>query len=178
MAVTKAGRLCDVSMILVGRRLDADELSRLTKDPSLTEELLDEDDDEHQDEDERPRALYLDKAWHGLHFLLTGSAWDTTDGAGEAVLGGEEIGDDVGYGPARLLRPDRVSAIAAGLRDVEGDTLRARYDAAALTAADIYPGVWDEPDVFDAYLGPYFDSLRIFYIAAADEGQAVLLAIT
>jgi Domain of unknown function (DUF1877) len=157
-------------MILEGRRLEPDELSRLTKDPSLTEELL--------DGDETPFALYLDKAWHGIHFLLAGSAWDTTAGAGEAVLGGAEIGDDVGYGPARLLTPDRVSVIAADLRTVELSSLRARYDAAALAAADIYPGVWDESDVFDTYLGPYFETLREFYVAAADEGQAVLLAIT
>jgi hypothetical protein len=157
-------------MILVGRRLNADELSRLTKDPSLTDELL--------DQTEVLPELYLDKAWHGIHFLLAGSAWDTTGGAGEAVLGGEEIGDDAGYGPARLLTPDRVSAIAAGLSTVQVQTLRARYDAAALSAADIYPGVWDEPDVFETYLGPYFEELRTFYMAAAQQGDAVLLAIT
>jgi hypothetical protein len=156
-------------MILVGRRLDVDEVSRLLADPSFAQELIEDYD--------KPTALDIDKAWHGIHFLLAGSAWDTTHGVGEAVLGGEEIGDDVGYGPARLLRPDRVSAIAAGLSTVEVGTLRTRYNAAALSAADIYPGVWDEPDVFDTYLGPYFETLRTFYVAAAGEGQAVLLAI-
>jgi Domain of unknown function (DUF1877). len=35
----------------------------------------------------------LDEAWHGVDCLLTGTAWDLGDGpAGEAILGGEEIG--------------------------------------------------------------------------------------
>ena len=62
------------------------DLRRLLADPSLTRELL--------DEEETPLELDLDKA--------------TTDGAGEAVLGGgDPIGDEVGYGPARLLKPER-----------------------------------------------------------------------
>jgi hypothetical protein len=76
-----------MGMILVGRRLNQDDLRRLLADPSLTHDLL--------DEEESALELDLDKAWHGLHFLLADSAWETVDGAGEAVLGGDPIGEDV-----------------------------------------------------------------------------------
>ena len=40
------------------------------------------------------RSLSLDKAWHGVHFLLAGTV--EPDGAllGQAVLGGTEVGED------------------------------------------------------------------------------------
>jgi hypothetical protein len=154
-------------MIFKGRRLTSEQAADLAADPSQAVSLLDREDD----------VLDLDKAWHGIHFLLTGSAWETSPGAGEAVLGGDPIGDDLGYGPARLLSAERVQLVAAGLRDVTPDDLRARFDVAALLAEAIYPQVWDDED-FAIYLLPNFLGLQAFYVAAADEKQAVLLAIT
>ena len=78
-------------MIFVGCRLEPARAAG----PDV-EELL------HQEHEQR---FDLDKAWHGIHFLLTGSAWETTPGAGESVLGGDPVGPDRGYGPARLLDP-------------------------------------------------------------------------
>ena len=68
-------------------------------------------------------------------------------------------------------------AVAAGLREVTTEDLRARYEPGALTEAAIHPQVWDGDD-FDAYLLPHFTELREFYVAAAGQGQSVLLAIT
>ena len=56
--------------------------------------------------DDEGSVADLDKAWHGLHYLFTG-----TDEGGNSPLdflavGGEEIGTiEVGYGPARALEP-------------------------------------------------------------------------
>lgn len=158
-----------MSMILIGCRLTPDDHRRLLADPSITADLLHGDGFEPE--------LDLDKAWHGIHFLLAGNAWKTSDGAGEAVLGGEPIGDDVGYGTARLLGPEQVRAVAAGLEPITVDTLRPRFDLAALGEAEVYPTIWDEEDAFETYLAPHFVTLRAFYLAAADAGQAVLLAI-
>lgn len=165
-------------MVLIGHRLTADEFRAVQENPESVEELLFgdfEDDDAEMPEPE----LDLDKAWHGIHFLLNGAAWTVGEGAGAAVLGGEEIGEDNGYGPARLLGPQAVQAIAAGLGALSVEALRARFDPQAMDAADIYPGIWDEGiEAFDTYLGPYFAQLREFYQAAAAGGQAVLLALT
>lgn len=77
-----------------------------------------------------------------------------------AALPEEEIGTDGGYGPARLVRPDAVRAVAAALDAVDIETLRARFDPAAMTAADIYPGLWADDahttNEFDVYLAPNF----------------------
>lgn len=163
------GRLSAMGMILVGRRVTAADHQRLLADHSLTDTLLYADRTEPD--------LDVDKAWHGIHFLLAGNAWETTAGAGEAVLGGEPVGEDAGYGPARLLGPEQVRTVAAALTPITVDTLRSRYDGPALEDAEVYPQIWDEEDVFDTYLAPNFTRLRDFYRAAADAGQAVLLAI-
>ena len=164
-------------MVLIGRRLSADDLRAVNEDPEAVATLLfgdlDDDDAGMPDPD-----LDVDKSWHGLHFLLTGTAWDVVEGAGEAILGGEEIGEDNGYGPARLISAETVGAVAAALDAVDMTMLRARFDPRAMAAADIYPEIWNGSDVFDSYLAPNFAALREFYRTAATNGQAVLLALT
>ncbi|QLQ36838.1 YfbM family protein [Micromonospora robiginosa] len=158
-----------MGMVLIGRRLSGPELSAAAADPTTVAPLLHGDDP----------LLDLDKSWHGLHYLLTGTAWDTDDGAGAAILGGEPIGDDVGYGPPRLLAPDAVRAVADGLDAVNEATLRARFDPDAMTDEGIYPAIWhDGDDEFDTYLWPSFVELRRFYRTAATQGEGVLLAVT
>ena len=152
-----------MGMLFVGRRLSGDELRAVREDAAVVPSLFIE-----------APELDLDKAWHGIHFLLTGSAWEVGEGAGAAILGGEPIGPEVGQGPARLLGPELVRAVADGLAAIDAGTLRERFDPAAM--AEIYPSVWDED--FDTYLAPYFAALREFYRLAAAEGQAVLVAVT
>lgn len=61
-------------------------------DPEQIEGFLYESDGSSDDEE------YLDKAWHGLHFLFTGTAWEGDPPLNFLVSGGREIGDvDVGY---------------------------------------------------------------------------------
>lgn len=164
--------------MLIGHRLSAEELAVLRADPTAVDTLLygDLDDD---DEAEMPEPeLDLDKSWHGIHYLLTGTAWQIGEGAGAAILGGDEIGQDGGYGPPRLLGSDTVRAIAAALDALDVEALRARFDPQAMAAADIYPAIWTNgTDEFD-YLMSHFTELRRFYSLAAANGQAVLVAIT
>ncbi|RKE11437.1 uncharacterized protein DUF1877 [Catellatospora citrea] len=164
-----------MSMVLIGRRLSAGELQAVLDDAAVVDDLLYgdlEDDDGEMPEPE----LDLGKSWHGVHYLLTGTAWDISQGAGEAVLGGEEIGEDGGYGPARLFTPEAVRAVAAALDALDVDALRARFDPQAMTALDIYPNLWAEME-FD-YLAQNLTDLHRFYRSAADDGQAILLVIT
>ncbi|SCF18005.1 protein of unknown function (DUF1877) [Micromonospora viridifaciens] len=167
-----------MGMELIGRRLSADELRAVLDDPATVDTLLygdlDDDDAEMPDPD-----LDLNKLWHGLHYLLTGTAWEIGDGAGAAILGGEDIGEDGGYGPARLLDAETVRAVSTALDTLNIDTLHARFDANAMTAAEIYPNVWARnADDFDSTFAPAFADLCQFYRVAAAHGQAVLLAIT
>ena len=78
----------------------------------------------------------------------------------------------------RLLSPQRVKAVAASLGGIDAAALGSRMDAKAMEAAEVYPMIWDEADVFDSYLAPLYDSLREFYAAAAEADEAVIQAIT
>jgi hypothetical protein len=117
----------------------------------------------------------LDKAWHGIHFLLTGSADGDAPPLAWAVLGGEEIGEDMGYGPARFLTADRVRAVAEALPADEA--FLAAFDGAAMDAADVYPGpMWsDDDDQPRRYLLDAYHRLVAFYRSAAARGDAALL---
>jgi hypothetical protein len=152
-------------MVWTAFRRDAETARALCEDPDGVEELLEADD---------ATSVDVDKAWHAIHWLLTGSDDATPAVVSAAILGGEPVGDDVGYGPARILSPSDVGAVAAALRELDAPTLRGRMDGPAMTEAGIYPMIWDEDDVFDEYLAPSYERLRTFYLAAEDAGEAVI----
>jgi hypothetical protein len=124
--------------------------------------------------------LDLEKAWHGLHFLLTGTAWEGDEPACYLLKGGEDFGaDEIGDSVARLLRPPRVEAFAAFLSRLGRDELKARFDPSAMMQLEIYPEVWeDEQDEELAYLLDSFDVLRAFIRTAATEGDAVVILVS
>ena len=158
-----------MGMTWVGYRRPADTARQLLQDPDRVEGLLDSDDGE--------TSLDLDKAWHGVHWLLTGSADETAHPTSDAILGGEPVGEDLGYGPPRLLSPARVAAVAGRLAGVGHDDLQARLDPAAMQEAGVYPDIWDEEGVLESTLEPAVDDLRAFYAAAARAGECVILTI-
>lgn len=123
----------------------------------------------------------LDKAWHALHFLLTGSAWEGAWPANFLVRGGTEVGDiDVGYGPARVLTATETREVADHLRGLDAATLRERYDPAALEAAEIYPSIWahdpEDEGLLD-YVLENFEVLEDFVRRAAEAGLGLVLWI-
>jgi hypothetical protein len=169
---------CAVGMELIGRRLSSDELRAVMDAPTTVRALLYGDLDDDDAEMPEPE-LDLGKSWHAIHYLLTGTAWEIGDSAaGAAILGGDEIGEDGGYGPARVLGAESVRAIAAGLEAMDVETLRARFDPNAMAAAQIYPNIWDRGAADFNGLAAHFAELHLFYSAAAENGEAVLLAIT
>jgi hypothetical protein len=122
--------------------------------------------------------LSLDKAWHGVHYVLSGTVEPNGSLLGQAVLGGSEIGEDFsGYGPARLFTPAQVAELAGALDDpqVEQDAA-ARFDPDRMTQLRIYPFGWDDPGgrewVFDA-----LRDLRGFYSGAASRGNAIVTCL-
>jgi hypothetical protein len=127
-------------------------------------------------------TLHLDKAWHGLHFLLTGDAEAGSEPACFLLAGGEDFGEDEGGDPVgRLLSPEQVRDFAAFLGTLDRDTLARRFDPARMVALDIYPRpIWERDDeeyppvrfLLDAY-----DDLRAFTSAAAAAGDAVIVCI-
>jgi Domain of unknown function (DUF1877) len=123
------------------------------------------------------RTLSLEKAWHGVHYLLCGQAEPAAGPAGSAVVGGTEIGEDeFGYGPARFFTAGEVEEIAAELEQSELEReLEARYDPERMSALGIYPGGWQTAD--REWLLQGFTGLRDFFRDAAARGCAVVTCL-
>jgi hypothetical protein len=103
----------------------------------------------------------LDKAWHGLHYLLTGTAWEGDPPLNFLVTGGHEVGDEeVGIGPARTFTPGETREIAAALAAVSDQELRARFAPAEMMRLEIYPEIWDRDPAEDDTLGYLMDCLQ------------------
>lgn len=151
--------------------LSPDRLRALIDEPDSLEDFL-----YQEDGDEEPNnRLDLDKAWHAIHFTLNGKAWEGEEPLFLTILGGEEIGADVGYGPARYLLPDQVRAVAQALNSVSAENFAAKFDPSALAAAEVYPGIWDEGAEALEYVQSYYEDLRKFYISASERNDSVLI---
>ncbi|MDQ2821196.1 MAG: YfbM family protein [Pseudomonadota bacterium] len=164
-----------MGMIACFTSLAPTELQHLRDTPDEIEEFLYPDDGDS----EPPNYMDLDKAWHGMHYLLTGTADEGQQPLSLAVVGGVEFGPEVGYGAARFLTPDQVAAIAIALADVTVDDLKQRFDPADMEAKQIYPDViWtrDGSEGLD-YVLDVFPSLQAFYAGAAERGEAAILWI-
>lgn len=116
----------------------------------------------------------VEKAWHGLHFLLTGTAWEGEAPLNFIVSGGASIGDeDVGYGPARALRSHEVVALADALGKIPAGALVDRYDGQKMDSLEIYPRGWTQYDPrredFGYYTGAYEDIVALVRKGAASK---------
>ncbi|WP_113930477.1 DUF1877 family protein [Bacillus sp. P14.5] len=118
-------------MGLVGAymRVSEDELAGVLLDSNQVEELLDDEE----------RQTDIDKAWHGLYFLLTGETdLDAIDrhSLGKAVFGGDVIDEETGMA---YLTSAEVYDLAERLHFIELSALEARYDAATMNEQELYP---------------------------------------
>jgi hypothetical protein len=126
----------------------------------------------------------LDKAWHCLHYLLTGSAQGGTPPLDFLLQGGTPVGSEDlgGAGPARVFRTAAVAAIAAALRPIEPAQLLRRFDLKKLEALDVYPGRWSELNLrsdyeLGYYFGPFGELKRLLERATVD-GSGMIVWIS
>jgi hypothetical protein len=123
--------------------------------------------------------LSLDKAWHGVHYVMCGEVEPGPALLSQAVMGGADLGDDdegfSGYGPARCFNAAQVAELSQALSHPELESeASARFDAARMSQLEIYPG-WRPSDaewVMDA-----FRRLRDFYADAAAHGRAMVACL-
>ena len=121
--------------------------------------------------------LSLDKAWHGVHYLLTGLAEPDSAPLSQVIMGGIEIGDDdMGYGPARYFDPAGVATAATelGATTLEAQ-MQGRFDPARMTTLGIYPGGWTSTGL--AWLMDEYRNLRDFFAAASQHHAAVITCL-
>ena len=114
--------------------------------------------------------LDLEKAWHGLHVVLTGTAAAGAPPLNFLAAGGEPLGADLGYGPARALPSAGVRQLAAAL---------AAFGAADLQAR-AYPDVWDRDEEAAsnrAWLLEAFAAFKALVDGAARDGVGLLVYV-
>lgn len=161
-----------MGMVACFTSLPSDVLQELQEEPDRIEEYLYPDDGES----EPPNYIDLDKAWHGIHYLLTGLADGGAQPQSLAVFGGEEFGPEVGYGPARFLTAEQVRSVAESLSGLSPEALAQRFDPKDMETKQIYPDViWvrDGEEALDYVLDNY-QQLQVFYRDAAARGDAVI----
>src|SRR4051812_29594492 len=68
----------------------------------------------------------LDKMWDAVRSLF--------DGGPDPILGGEPVTDDLGYGPATFVSPERVTEIVSSYSGTRSEDFRLRFSPAKLIA--------------------------------------------
>lgn len=127
-------------------------------------------------------AADLDKAWHVIHYLLSGSS-----GRGEGPL--SIIGDDLnplanldlGLGKPNVISADRVRAFAEVASTMSDEDFLVRYVPDEMPLDELYMGnVIARGDVDDIrdYALEYFHILRDFVQLAADRNEAIITYYT
>jgi len=125
------------------------------------------------------KSIDIEKAWHGLHFLFTGTADEGVEPACYIVKGGEDL-DDEGFG--RALRPAQVRHFADFLMSLTVADLEQRYEANRMTELGIYPDpIWNRRSPAEdslQWLLDSFQELRLFVTRVADAGDGLVVHIS
>lgn len=133
-----------------------------------------------EEADAAGRSFDLDKEWHAVHFLLTGSP-DVVRGPLGLILGEfEEVGPDHGYGPAWLIPAEALRAFNDALSMHSDEEWARRYDAAAAISGKVYLAetLADEGEEAIGFLQADVARLRSFVSAAVDANDNAFALIT
>ena len=148
-------------------------LLRLTP---ITITEVDPDAPESSYEIDPEKMIDIEKAWHGLHFLFTGTSDDGTPPACYLQEGGEDIDDE---GLVRALRPQQVKHFAEFLDEMTPEVLATRFDARRMMKLKIYGEIWDrEPARGEnalQWLLQAFHEVKRFVKRAADAGDGLVI---
>jgi Domain of unknown function (DUF1877) len=151
-----------MGMIFSYMPIEQSEFDELIGDPNLAFEFLEENDD---------RSADIDKAWHGIHYLLTGIANEGEFPLGFILTGGQVISGEE-LPSIRIFRPEEVRSIAQALLHSKWSSLRDRFDTKAMKEAQVYPDIWGNDDGELDYLKENFEQLcrDVETIAANEKG--------
>jgi hypothetical protein len=121
----------------------------------------------------------LEKSWHGIHYLLTGTAWEGTPPLDFLVEGGRQVGQiDSEHGPLRAFNNEEVRAIYDAISVMGPYELRKRFNPRDMAAKEIYPDIWTKtPNEEESlrYLLDNLDRLRGYLRETLDSGFGVIV---
>ena len=118
-----------------------------------------------------------EKSWQGLHYLLTGTAWEGEPPLTFLMGGGRELELVDGDSPLLTHSSADTRRIAAALAGLSDEEVRRRVNPAEMKALDIYSGPWDEPERVE-YLLEDMRRLRQTVSAVAGRELGLLVSIS
>lgn len=83
------------------------------------------------------QVLSLEKSWHMMHYLFTGHV-GPANAPGDLLMTGEELGEDVGYGPARIRDPESTRKFSEYLDSQNAEHLKERVSLLEMSQAGVY----------------------------------------
>jgi hypothetical protein len=149
-------------------QINAATFEKLHKEPELFSEV----------EKATPRRCELEKDWHRLHFVLTGSARSTNHVLSKVIIGDKSVSGQIDLGEPRFLNPNEVKEIARVLQNMTEEEVKTRFNPQAMVDARVYHQPWDNADTetLDRLVN-VFKELVKFYKEAARHGHATALVI-
>ncbi len=127
------------------------------------------------------RSQDLEKAWQGIHYLLTMTAWEGDPPLNFLLKGGREVPVlVVGYGAARIITSQEARTIHNALSEITFDHLQSRFNPSDMMSKEIYPEIWDRDPTDDdtlGYLLEYFKLLKRFVADAVGNQLGFVITI-
>jgi hypothetical protein len=161
-------------MAMIGnlRPASDSEIERLLANPAEITRFL------YGAEANEAERVVLNKAWHAIHFVLTGSRLGGEEPLNFLVSEGTSVGEvDVGFGPARVLTSEQVRNIDAALAPIEPHEVARRVDVKLFDAEAIYPGNWQRNGYGVDYVVSNYREMRELIARTAQQGRGLVLYI-
>lgn len=172
VALTLVAFTAPASVVYSAVSMPGRQLAKLQAHDELVEDYLLSDEAE-------ANSLYMDKMWHGLHWLVARRERETAAPASRVIMGGKAFGKPFGLDQPKYFTSAEVQQIAKLLASTSIATLKKNFDPQAMDTARIYPTDWVEwersgDDPFGA-LTLAFKELQAFYARAAKAKHAVVI---
>lgn len=120
--------------------------------------------------DNRLENIDIDKAWHGIHFLLTGTN-EVTKSAASSLLNGEKIYKNDDF---LILTSSQVLEFNSHIENITPDILSRNYDPEKMDKLNVYPSNYSSGERLE-YLLSYYLILKDFVNRTAKTNLALLL---
>ena len=123
--------------------------------------------------------LDLDKVWHGLHWIFTGSAYEGPEPLCYLVHKGLVIGQRRDS-QVRAFSSKQLAAFEAALHPFDEAEVRRRFNGPAMVAADInLSAMWGrDPEEGIEALNFYLPKLKLFLSEAKARNEGMLIWVT
>ncbi len=119
----------------------------------------------------------FEKSWHGLHYLLTGTAWEGAPPLNFLLAGGHELDIELGQAPVRAYTSAETRSIATALAAQTTEEFRARFNPTEMMQLEIYPEIWERPEEPDDLVDA-LGQLRETLDTVVGRGYGLLVIIT